>query len=177
MVFKRGVARTPLQKTREMVWPSSGFRRSLIYTWRRLTRLQATPHAIALGFAIGVFMSFSPFLGLHLVLSGVTAWMLRGHIAASLIGNFLGNPISYPFMWAVVYQCGTLMLGQSGDIAITTPAFSMSDIASGAWEIFLPMLAGSIPVGLGMALLFYFPIKAGVTRYQASRRARFGVPT
>ena len=55
---------------------------------------------VALGFAIGVFMSFSPFLGFHLVLSGLFAWLLRVNIAASMLGNFLGNPVTYPLMWA-----------------------------------------------------------------------------
>jgi len=174
MVFKRGTARTPLQKLRELIWPKAGFRRAVLYTWHRLTRLADSPHAIALGFAIGVYMSFSPFLGLHLVLSGVAAWALRGHILASLIGNFLGNPITYPFMWALVYQCGSALLGRDAGSQAESLDFSLATIFSGAWDIFLPMLIGSIPVGLAAALMFYFPVKAGVARYQALRRARFG---
>lgn len=173
MVFKRATKRTLLQNMREMVWPTAGFRRAALYNWHRLSRLQDSPHAIALGFAIGVFMSFSPFLGFHLVLSGAAAWLLRGHIMASIIGNFLGNPFTYPFMWALVYQCGNALLGRGAVTMAGSPDFPAPEIFSGAWELFLPMLAGSIPVGVGMGLLFYFPVKSGVARYQAARRTRF----
>ncbi len=176
MLFKRANAPTALQKLREMIWPSAGFRRAALYTWHRLSRLQDSPHSIALGFAIGVFMSFSPFLGFHLLLSGVAAWILRAHIVASMIGNFLGNPITYPFMWAAVYQCGALLLGQQAAGGAANLNSSLSQGFAEAWEIFLPMLAGSIPIGVGAALLFYFPVKSGVARYQAARRARFGPP-
>ncbi|MSP42958.1 MAG: DUF2062 domain-containing protein, partial [Alphaproteobacteria bacterium] len=99
-MFKRRIERSPLQKAREMLWPSSGFKRTVLYLWRRLVRLKASPHKVGLGFSIGVFISFSPFIGIHLVLSGLFAWIFRANIVASLLGNFLGNPLTYPFIWA-----------------------------------------------------------------------------
>lgn len=171
-MFKRRTERTLLQKTRELIWPASGYRRALIYLWHRLVRLNASPHTVALGFAIGVFMSFSPFLGFHLALSGLFAWLFRVNIAASLLGNFLGNPVTYPFMWAGVYQTGTLILGKTfaGEVTDLT---SLTFDATGFWELFLPFLLGSIPVGILAGLVFYFPVKKGVARFQEARRARF----
>lgn len=171
-VFKRREDRTLLQKGRELVWPASGYRRAARYLWRRLTRMQASPHAVALGFAIGVYMSFSPFLGFHLALSGAAAWLLGGNIAASLMGNFLGNPLTYPFMWAAIYQTGEFFVG-TGSAGGAPPSGGVSFDMAGAWDVFVPMLIGSVPVGLVAALLFYFPIRSGVGRYQVVRRARF----
>ncbi|MCK9993862.1 MAG: uncharacterized protein Dbin4_02382 [Alphaproteobacteria bacterium] len=171
-MFKRRTKRSPLQKARELVWPSSGYRRASLYLWRRLMRLNAPPHRVALGFAIGVFISFSPFLGLHLALSGLFAWLLRVNVAASLLGNFLGNPVTYPFMWACVYQTGILMLGEShteGGTELALLSFNATTIQ----ELFLPFLIGSIPVGILAGLAFYFPVKKGVENFQAARRARF----
>lgn len=171
-MFKRRTKRTILQKARELVWPASGYRRAALYLWRRLVRLNASPHTVALGFAIGVFMSFSPFLGFHLALSGLFAWLMRVNISASLLGNFLGNPVTYPFMWAVVYQTGVLIMGEAsrGEVSDMT---SLSFNAATFRELFLPFLIGSIPVGILAGLAFYFPVKKGVERYQAARRARF----
>ena len=167
-MFKRRIQRTPLQKARELVWPASGYRRAFLYYWRRLIRLKSPPHNVALGFAIGVFMSFSPFLGFHLVLSGLFAWMFRVNIAASLLGNFLGNPVTYPFMWAGVYQAGLMILGgeaaDSGHLVFDTGMIR---------TLFLPFLAGSIPVGILAGLIFYFPVKSSVARFQALRHQRF----
>lgn len=171
-MFKRRVKRTLLQKARELVWPQSGYSRAMLYLWRRLTRLQATPHAVALGFAIGVYMSFSPFLGFHLALSGMVAWMLGANVVASLMGNFLGNPVTYPFMWAVIYQAGDFMLGSSSGGVAHSPVGLSFDL-TGAWDLFMPMLIGSVPIGIIAALAFYFPVRTGVGRFQAARRARF----
>ncbi len=171
-MFKRRTERTLLQKTRELIWPASGYRRALIYLWRRLVRLNASPHTVALGFAIGVYVSFSPFLGFHLVLSGLLAWLLRVNIAASLLGNFLGNPVTYPIMWAGVYQTGALMLGNTSAMEVTDLSLLKFD-AGGFWDLFMPFLAGSIPIGIIAGLAFYFPVKNGVARYQAARRERF----
>lgn len=167
-MFKRRIERSPLQKAREMLWPSSGFKRTVLYLWRRLVRLKASPHKVGLGFSIGVFISFSPFIGIHLVLSGLFAWIFRANIVASLLGNFLGNPLTYPFIWAGVYQTGLLILG-GGVPEVGNSGFDASHIEA----IFVLFLVGSIPVGLAVGLLFYFPVKIGVVRFQAARRERF----
>jgi len=183
-MFRRRIERTLLQKAREFVFPTSGYRRAMLYLWRRLMRLNASPHTVALGFAIGVFMSFSPFLGLHLVLSGLFAWLLRANIAASMLGNFLGNPVTYPPMWMAVYGVGDYLLGSPqvvGEAASRVMGISFSWDIFLSWEvflnfaqeIFLPFLVGSIPVGILAGLVFYIPVKQGVSRYQASRRDRF----
>lgn len=135
-------------------------------------RLNASPHTVAFGFAIGIFMSFSPFLGFHLGLSGLFAWLLRANIAASMLGNFLGNPITYPFMWAAVYQVGALMLGNTPTLNAIDSAVLNFEVTS-FWDVFMPFLAGSIPVGIVAGLIFYFPVRNGVGRFQAARRARF----
>lgn len=117
-------------------------------------------------------MSFSPFLGFHLALSGLLAWLFRVNIAASMLGNFLGNPVTYPFMWAGVYQTGVMMLGKTsvdGSVDLSLFNFDMASFG----EIFMPFLVGSIPVGILAGLVFYFPVKNGVARFQATRRARF----
>ncbi len=171
-MFKRRIERTALEKMRELVWPSSGYRRAAAYLWRRLVRLNASPHTVALGFAIGVYMSFSPFLGFHLALSGLVAWLLRANIAAAMLGNFLGNPVTYPLMWAAVYQTGAIMMGNAS-VTEAVDLASLSFDAASLRELFAPFLLGSIPAGILAGLIFYFPVKNGVARFQALRRARF----
>lgn len=171
-MFKRRIQRTFVQKARELVLPASGYRRALLYLWYRLVRLNASPHTVALGFAVGVYMSFSPFLGFHLALSGLFAWLLRVNIAASMLGNFLGNPVTYPLMWAAVYETGAVVLGKASGMQGVDLSLLKFDAAS-FWELFLPFLVGSIPIGVLAGLVFYFPVKSGVAHFQAVRRARF----
>ncbi|WP_346433030.1 DUF2062 domain-containing protein [Breoghania sp.] len=62
MLFQR---RTPphwLEQIRVALWPRHSFARSAKYFGKRVLRLTASPHAVALGFAAGTFASFTPFV-------------------------------------------------------------------------------------------------------------------
>ena len=52
----------------------------------RLATLGDTPHRTALSFAIGVFLSFSPFLGLQILMAIAAAFALKLSRAALIIG-------------------------------------------------------------------------------------------
>ena len=73
-------------------------------------RLSDTPHAVALGFAIGVFTAVTPFLGTHMVMAALLAWVIGGSVVAALLGTFVGNPLTYPLFWYSTYEVGNLML-------------------------------------------------------------------
>ncbi len=72
MLFRRREGPTLLHKTLSFLWPRRGLQRGWRYLWHRVTRISATPHTIALGVAIGAFISFTPFVGLHLII----AWLI-----------------------------------------------------------------------------------------------------
>ena len=73
MVFKRRVKPSLVSRVRAAVLPRRGWRRGVEYLGHRVRRLPDTPHRIALGFACGVFSSFTPFFGLHIILAVVIA--------------------------------------------------------------------------------------------------------
>ena len=93
MVFKRRVKPSFVSRVRAAVLPKRGYRRGVEYLGHRMRRLPDTPHRIALGFACGVFSSFTPFFGLHIILAAVIARLLRSNIVAALIGTAAGNPL------------------------------------------------------------------------------------
>lgn len=175
MVFKRRQERSFLQAARESVWPAAGYRRTAAYLWHRLSRMQASPHAIALGFACGAFASFTPLIGLHFVLAGLAAWVLRGQILAALLGTAVGNPLTFPFIWAWAYQLGNMILGRAVVHGATDTETMSGMLANGfgmAMDVFVPMLVGGVPAGIIVGIACYFPTKLGIDRYQHARRVR-----
>ena len=50
------------------------------------------PHRLALGVAIGMFVTFTPTVGLQMVLVGVLAWLLRANKLVGLPVVWLSNP-------------------------------------------------------------------------------------
>ena len=111
MLFRRREAESCLERVRVHLWPRRSFSRSGRYVVYRLRRLSKSPHAVALGFAVGVFSALTPFLGTHMVMAALIAWIVGGSIVAAILGTFLGNPLTYPLLWYSTYEVGNLMLG------------------------------------------------------------------
>ena len=67
--------------------------KGLIRKWLgALLHIQDTPKRTAAAFALGVFMGFSPYLGLHTVLGVVFAFLLHLNRVAVLIGVYSNLP-------------------------------------------------------------------------------------
>jgi hypothetical protein len=93
------------------------FKRTKKYILINLKRMKGSSHEIAMGLACGIAISFTPFLGLHALLAITLAWVLRGSMAAALIGTLFGNPWTFPFIWYFTYEIGKLFILKNGDLS------------------------------------------------------------
>ncbi len=175
MLFRRR-EKTPIgERVRIALWPRRSWGRSFRYIGKRVLRLSASPHAIAMGFAAGAFVSFTPFVGLHFLLAALLAYLTGGNVLASALGTAVGNPLTFPFIWAASYRVGLLILGGHG---AHNPPIDMSlGLFAHSWETLLPvistMLIGAVPLGAIAWIVFYFLVRALVRSFQAARRRRF----
>jgi uncharacterized protein (DUF2062 family) len=80
--------------------------------FRRLLAIDDPPERTALAFSIGVFIAFSPFLGLHTIIATAIAFAFRFNKIAIYTGTFLNNPFLtlVPIIIAS-YGVGALLLG------------------------------------------------------------------
>ena len=182
-MFKRRIQKTLGDKILGFLWPAIGWRRAWAYTMLRLARLPGSAYSIAGGFACGAAMSFTPFVGLHFILSAVLAWTLRANIIASVIGTAVGNPWTFPFIWTWLYQTGTWMV--SGERLETAAKPKFSEIfghvlqALLSWDVpylletatpvFWPMFGSSLPTAFVVWWVFYLPLKYTIQGYQDRR--------
>ena len=81
--------------------------------FRRLLAIDDPPERTALAFSIGIFIAFSPFLGLHTILATAIAFMFRFNKIAIYTGTFVNNPILtlVPIIIAS-YSVGAFILGR-----------------------------------------------------------------
>jgi|TARA_B110000438_G_C15678266_1_gene591199 uncharacterized protein (DUF2062 family) len=182
-IFKRRDQLSIIKKIIYFFWPSTGWRRACAYIMHRIGRFPGTPYSIASGFACGAAISFTPFVGLHFIISAIFAWVIRANLLASAIGTSVGNPWTFPFIWAWLYQTGNWLTEGVAPGEEIVPKFSeifgrmMAALLSldktylleSSATIFWPMLISSIPTGIVIWFLFFFPIKYAVGRYQHSR--------
>lgn len=117
MVFKRRNKRSWGRILIESVWPRGGWTRAAYYVNHRLRRLPDAPHRIARGIFAGIFVSFTPFFGLHFLAGALLAWLLRGNILASLMATFVGNPVTFPVIAAASVELGNWVLGSPGTMS------------------------------------------------------------
>ena len=146
-----------------------GWRRMGVYLVKRLTRLPGTPHSIAAGFACGTAISFTPFMGLHTVLSVLLSFLVRGNYLAAMAGTLVGNPWTFPFIWVASAKLGHALLGGA------TPALAQPHLHGLFHEVgalLWPMTVGGVPLGALAAVVVYFPILRMVAAYQTARRHR-----
>ena len=119
-----------------------------------------------------------------MLLAALLAVMVRASVPAALLATFVGNPLSWPVIWGVTYAAGALMLGDVGALeaaelgdrinlvlqAGSTQSPEMLAAAGGVlWPLLKAMPAGSLPVGLVLAVAIYYMIRP-MARAIAGRR-------
>lgn len=146
-------------------------KRSILYVARRLARLHGTPHAIGLGTAIGVFVSFTPILGVRMLVSIAMASLVGGNVPAAMVGAHFGNPLVYPFVAWACYAVGASLLGDEMSAAaslLAAPDMAAAVAAAGA--VALELGLGIVVLGGATSALFYLGVRKAVERRRASRR-------
>jgi uncharacterized protein len=173
MLFKRRKEPCLRERLRVALWPRRSVGRSLRYFGKRVLRLRATPHAIATGFACGIFAAFIPLLGVHIAVALTIAWLIGGNIAAAVIGTTLGNPLILPFIWAATLEVGRFVLSGTLTGEPLPPHLGAMlrhlDFLVLWQPLIKPMLIGAVPLGLIAALLIYFPVRWTVAKFQHRR--------
>lgn len=175
MLFSRRHPRSHLKKVREAIWPSMGLSRLFLYYKHRIARLQGTPYYIASGFATGVAISFTPFIGFHIMTAAVITWLLGGSMVAMLLASVIsGNPWTFPAIWYGTYKLGRLLLHEK---VLDSPRtlhtqFTFSDLLAKPWDLLIPMTLGSIPPAIVAWFISYYLIKRVVERNRNARLTR-----
>ncbi|HYG10652.1 MAG TPA: DUF2062 domain-containing protein, partial [Pyrinomonadaceae bacterium] len=81
--------------------------------FRRLLAVDDPPERTALAFSVGVFIAFSPFLGLHTIMATVAAFAFRFNKIAIYTGTFINNPfLTLVPITVASYAVGALLLGR-----------------------------------------------------------------
>lgn len=195
VVFRRRDKRTAMEWLKALVYPKGGWVRAASYVWHRLTRLPDPPHRIARGVWAGVFISFTPLFGFHLAGAMLIAFLMRGNLLASVLGTFVGNPLTFPFIAMMSVQLGHWFLGHAATPVPASQILSAFAYAGGeVWEnimavftgdkaswshlrvfyfgLFKPYLIGGILPGIIAATVSYYVTLPMVAGYQKLRQKR-----
>jgi len=135
------------------MWRRWSFIRQFKLNLVRLVRLQATPDEIAKGFALGIFIGMTPTFGFQMAIAVFFAILLKENKLAAILGVWITNPVTAPFIYALEYESGRILLGM--DHAKLPQEFTFSALTNLGWDVLLPLCLGSLIYGVLCAGLCY----------------------
>ena len=144
----------------------------------KILRADDPPYKLAMGVAVGVFVTFTPTMGVQMAFSAALAWILRANIAVGLPIVWISNPATMLFIYYPLYLLGTVLTGQeSVGIQWFVDLFNPSLYPDGWWpsvqhlwartmEVFVPLWLGSCMVALSLAIPSYYITYGMIYRYR-----------
>jgi uncharacterized protein (TIGR03546 family) len=119
--------------------------------FKKILSLDAHPGHIATGFAVGVFISFTPFFGLHTPLAIALAFIFRLNKVSCITGAWINTPLTVVPVLVASYNLGRFLRGK--------PARALT-FTSVDWHTLQPyaksIMLGSSIIGFLAAVVSYF---------------------
>ncbi len=134
---------------------------------RSIFHLRDTPHRLALAFAIGVFIAFSPTFGLHILTCLAVAWAFRLSKLVLITATFINNPWTIVPMYGFCIWFGSKITGSQ----ISAPQIAWNELTlSSAYVVikpfFWPFIVGTLVVGSIAAVISYAVVYWLVVRHR-----------
>lgn len=136
------------------MWRGVGFIRQVKLMVVRFVRMRGLPEEIAKGVALGIFIGMTPTFGFQMAIAVFFAYLLRENRLAAALGVWITNPVTAPFIYAIEYEIGRILLGMKR--ARLPSEFNWEAYASLGWDIMLPLWVGSLLCGVILGALSYF---------------------
>ncbi len=135
------------------MWRRWGFFRQFKLNLIRLVRLRAEPDAIARGMALGLFVGMTPTFGIQMFLALFFAFLFRQNKIAALIGVWITNPFTAPFIYGLEYEVGRIFLSMPRPHAPLQ--FTLEALTELGWQFAAPLSLGSLVLGIPFSLIGY----------------------
>ena len=142
-----------------------------------------SPQYVAKGWAIGMFYGCLIPIGLQLILSSPTSFMLKGSKIGATLGTMITNPVTIFFIYPLQCMVGNFVMGSP--IQQETIKSAMHNFANNqTWGTLLSLggdliiaffIGGVILTGI-MTPLTYFIVLTMVKRYRAYKDKRKKLP-
>ncbi len=133
----------------------------------KLIRIQDTPHSVAIGASIGVFLGVFPTFMLAIPVAIGIAALIKANKTSAVIGSLIMNPLTTPFFWIMSAYTGGLVTNTDWRIILKLAKnFDFSNLMKSAMWIYL---LGNTIVALFFSYITYLLIYFIVKNYQIKK--------
>jgi len=135
---------------------------------RSIFQLHDTPHRLALAFALGIFIAFSPTVGLHMISCFVIAWVFRLSKLVILTASFVNNPWTIVPLYGFCIWFGSKIIGRE----IGMPQIAWNELTLSSTYLVIkpylwPYVIGTTVAGVIASVVSYGLIYWLIVRYRA----------
>jgi len=120
--------------------------------FNEILEAKTSPHDIALGFALGLFIGILPTPGIGIVLCLLMVIFFKVNKLSILAGFALINPATLPFVLAAILFIGTSLTGAK--VRTNVDVFSRTEMANMIW----PLVVGDLVLAFSAAIVSYILI-------------------
>jgi len=148
------------------------------FVYHNLLHADDPPHPLALGMAVGMFVAFTPTIGVQMLIAGFLSWLLRANKALSITVVWISNPgTMLPIYW-YCYRVGCALLaldpiGRAWWADLATPPHGWWPAVTFYWSRFIqiawPLWLGGFVVGFVCAWATYYTVYHTIRSYRLRR--------
>ena len=159
-------AKPAIETKKSQLWAK--IKSSIKYWINRTRALNGEPRYVAMGMAVGVFVSATPTIPFQTFIAVTMAFILRGSKSAAAIGVWLSNPLTLPVFYLASYKTGALLLGTSNGADFS--GHTTADLLKLGFDISLAAMSGGIIIGIMLAIGAYFVTRKIVTKIRSREK-------
>ncbi len=140
-----------------MITSNISFKKSILRVRDKLISIPENPAKVCLGYALGVFLAATPFIGVKVPIAIFLTALLKWNKIASIAGVFHVNLFTAPLFYGFSFMVGQFVLGDHTKYTLPVhfTIIACLDLLTSNNIIFLDLLAGGLVLGLPMALAAY----------------------
>jgi len=125
--------------------------------FKKIMSLDSHPGHISAGFAVGVFISFTPPIpGLHTALALIISFLFRLNKLTCITGSWINSPITVVPSMIVSYKLGRWILGGNGTSELNLRSLDWDTLKEVMLHHSKPLLLGCSIIGFVAAIVAYF---------------------
>lgn len=128
--------------------------------------LDVPPQKLAMASALGILVGFSPYIGLHTYIAIGFSSLFRLPLYPLLIGAYITNPITIPFIYSLTTKFGLWLLNIHVQIDTNWSEINIRTLLSAGKALLVPFIVGSHVAGLILSFFTYFIVYYIVKRYR-----------
>ena len=124
----------------------------------KLLNIEANPKSISKGYALGIFLGTTPFIGMKVFISLIITSIFKWNKISSVIGVYHFNTLTAPFFYTLSFLVGKTILGIQLNINFyeNMSISKIFHLLTDNLQVFSALLVGGIVLGAPIAIFAYY---------------------